>query len=277
MSIDTQGGEFLKPETQEILKELEAEGHVIEGQEPKVEEPKTPAEPVAEPKEEAKAEPEVEKPEKVDRKVQAVPVNKFNEERHKRQEAEERARIAEEKLKTSTIEVTGDVAEVAKQFAEKHGLDVELAQDLFTTASKLTPQNSGLSQEEIQELRSYKAQLQEQAEIKAFEDDFATVSKTLAEQGIDLAGHKDKIKELAYTEGYEKAPLRAIALEYAHDNNLKPGRKTVESSTHGRATATETIDFDSLSEEQAKALPDDQWEKYVEHQIKKQQAAQGNK
>jgi len=279
---DIQGGEILKPETAEILKELEAEGHSIEGKEPKIEEP-TPEEPkVEEPKtdepesepEKVEDQPKVEKPK---REVQAVPVNKYNEERHKRQEAERKLAELEAQRSTPTIEVSGDVKDVANQFAEKHGLDADLVTELFDTATKLTAKNtSGLSDEEIKELRALRETARQQAESLAFDNDFSGVAKTLEKEGLDITGHKDQIKQLAYTEGYTSTSLRAIALEYAHDNGLlTKGRKTLEPKQAGRVVESEAIDFDSLSEEQAKALPDDQWEKFVDHQIKKQHRAQG--
>lgn len=271
MAIDAvQGGEHLKPETVEVLKELESEGHQI-GEEPakvepvKTEEPKT-AEPEAEP---AKVEP----PSKVEREVQAVPVKKYNEERHKRQEVEKRLAEAEAKLNQGKTETPEDIKSAATQFAQKYELKPEFVEELLDTATKLTSKNTqGLSPEEISALKQAKAVLDKQAEDQAFDADF---QKTIAEMP-DLAEHKDKIKQLAYTEGYTSTSLRAIALEYAHDNGLlTKGRKTLEKASAGRTVSTEAIDFDSLSEEQAKALPDDQWEKYVEHQIVKQKRAKG--
>lgn len=265
-----QGGEHLKPETVEVLKELESEGHQIgEPKEPakvepaKTEEPKT-AEPEAEP---AKVEP----PSKAEREVQAVPVKKYNEERHKRQEVEKR--LAELEAKLGKTETPADIKSAASQFAQKYELKPEFVEELLDTATKLTSKNTqGLSPEEISALKQAKAVLDKQAEDQAFDADF---QKTIAEMP-HLAEHKDKIKQLAYTEGYTTTSLRAIALEYAHDNGLlSKGRKTLEKASAGRTVSTEAIDFDSLSEEQAKALPDDQWEKYVEHQITKQNRAKG--
>lgn len=277
--LDIQGGEILKPETEEILKELEAEGHSIEGKAPK-EEPKA-EEPKAElPKQEA--EPESAKIEddqkpKADRKVQAVPVNKYNEERHKRQEAERKLAELEAQRGTPQAEVPSDLKTVATAYAEKHGLDVDSVIDLLDITTKLTPkQTDGLSSEEVQELRQLREQAKQQAEVAAFDSDFNGVAATLAKEGLDITGHKDQIKQLAYTEGYTSTSLRAIALEYAHDNGLlSKGRKTFEPKQAGRVVESEAIDFDSLTEEQAKALPDDQWEKFVEHQINKQHRAQG--
>lgn len=289
MSVpDIQGGEHLKPDTVEVLKELESEGHTIEGQEPKVEEPKVEQPKVEEPQkpevelktEPAKAEAEP-KPAKVEREVQAVPVKKYNEERHKRQEAEKRAADLEAQMKAGTAkaELPADLSGAAEALGKKWGLEPEFVSELLDTATKLTPKNTAnLSDKEIADLRQAKALIDQQAEQAAFTADFDKVSKALADDGFDITGHKDKIKELAYTEGYTSTSLRAIALEYAHDNGLlTKGRKTLEKGSAGRTVTTEAIDFDSLSEEQAKALPDDQWEKYVEHQITKQKRAQGIK
>lgn len=285
MSDDIQGGEYLKPDTQEILNELEAEGNTIEGreakveepaaEEPKVEEPQKPTEePASEP---AKAEDEPETP-KAPRSVQAVPVGKYNEERHKRQEAEKRAADAEAQLAgRSPSTAPTEINEAVAKLAEKHGIDAEILTDLATTITDAVGQKVAIPDDYKQAIDQLREMTQKQQEEAAYEADFGTVAKALADEGLDITGHKDKIKELAYTEGYTGTSLRAIALEYAHDNGLlSQGRKTAERSSGGRALAeTTVIDFDSISEAEAKKLPDDQWEKYVEHQIKKQHTGQG--
>lgn len=283
MSDDIQGGEILKPETAEILKELEAEGNTIEGREssePKVEEPAVEAK-VEEPQKPQEAEPEPEvvedepdTPAKVDREVKAVPVQKYNALRH---EVQELKKQLADKPQASTPSQAPDIADAVSKLAEKHGIDAEILSDIASTIADEVGRKVAMPEDYKEAIEKMQLMTRTQQEETAYNADFDKVATQLADEGLDVTGHKDKIKQLAYTEGYTSTSLRAIALEYAHDNGLlSKGRKTAESSSGGRALAeTTVIDFDSISEEEAKKLPDDQWEKYVEHQIKTQHTGQG--
>lgn len=282
------GGEHLKPETVEVLKELESEGHTLAGvtpeekpaEQPKVEEPQKPqvAEPApAEKPEEAEAKGEQPKSE---RKVDFVPFKKFDAVRHELAEAREaktklEAQIAALSQKPAA-QITGQAESIAKQYAEALGLDESYTAKLAEMVETIAAGKAQLPAEVAEKLKvldKYEQLTVQAEEEKAFSQDF---DNTVLKEMPQLAEHKDKIKQLAYTEGYTSTSLRAIALEYAHDNGLlQKGRKTLEKGSAGRTTTTEALDFDSLSEDQARALPDDQWEKYVEHQIAKQRQSQG--
>jgi hypothetical protein len=280
MSQDIQGGELLKPETAEILKELASEGHQIDGISPKEESPPAKVEPVKEEPKPAEpvAEPEKEKVDapKKERPTQAVPVNKYNEERHKRQEAEKATAELQEQLKKFSQQPKSTAtSDDIKKFAEEIQADPSVIERLVGLARQGSQIPADIA-EKLKVLDKYEQLTVQAEEAKAFETDFNKTAEDLTKEGIELTGHKEQIKQLAYTEGYTSASLRAIALEYAHDNGLlSKGKKTLEKGSAGRTVSTETIDFDSISEEQAKALPDDQWEKYVEHKIAKQHQDQG--
>lgn len=290
MSDDIKGNdESLSPETAEIIKSLESEGHEFEGRDkpaevpplkeekPKPEQPpeakKEPSpEKEKEPEPKKEEEPEVEeKPKPKERLVKAVPVQKYNEERHKRQEAQAREKALEAKLAENTSPL--DLDETVNKLSEKWQVDKQFVRDMLeSTARMASKSESPFSKQELAELRTIKAKMDEQAELTAFEQDFAGVAKEFPQ----ISAHRDKIKELAYTEGYERVPLRSLAIEFAHDQGLfEKGRKTAEKATTGTERTGETIDFDNLSEDQAKNLNDEQWGKYLDYQDAKAKKQRG--
>lgn len=297
MSTDIQAPQEASAETQEILKELQEEGHQIEGlspEEPK-EEPKADPQPKKE-EEKPEAKPE-EKPEEkesekkpdqkdqptVDRTTKAVPVGKYNDERHKRQEVErlldeERKAKAELEAKINTIsnqpnkQELEDVREAAKKIAEKHGFEdsdfiVEFADTMVALASK----RNVLPQEIENKLKAFdemKAKQEAQAIEQAQEVGFNSELETVIKEFPDLVAHKDELKQLAFMEGNEKVALRRLAIEYMHDNPVQ-GRKTAESPLPGRTGAADIIDFDNMTEAQLKDLTGEQLDQYLAHLDKK--------
>lgn len=299
MSNDIQAPQEASEETQQILKELQEEGHEIAGQKP--EEPKD--EPKADPQPEKKEEEKpADKPEDksddqkpvdqvddkkkqppVDRTTKAVPVGKYNDERHKRQEAEKRAEEAErrakelEELSNSTSnqpskQEMDTIREAAKKVAEKHGYDnaefiAEFAETIVAEASK----RNVLPKEIEAKLKAFDDQRAEQqardlevAQETGFNTEFSEVIKEFP----DLVDHKDDLKQLAFMEGNEKTALRRLALEYMHDNPVQ-GRKTVEAPLPGRTDTTDVIDYNNITEEQFKNLTPKQMDEYMDHLDKK--------
>jgi len=292
MSNDIQAPETASQEVQDVFKELESEGFEISGREPKAEEPKAPETPKEpEKKEEQPKEPEEspevenesveeeKKPAKTERTPRSVPVVKYNEERHKRQDAESRAIAAEKEAQELRAKLNvlpekpteaqlDDVKETAKELAEKHGLDESLANDLANSIAKIASKRAVLPKEineQIEALKQANQQLErerlEKSQEVAFENEFDSILKEFP----DLADQKKEIKELAFSEENINTSLRRIALEYLHDNPKKAGRKTAESPTPKRNSEnSESIDFSSLTDDQIDAMSGAQLDAYIE-------------
>lgn len=285
-------------ETQEILKELEAEGRGTPvGQEAtnqpeKVEEPNKPAESVT-PPEKAPEQEEADKkatdesgkkPDKPNREEKFVPVGKHNEERHKRQEAESRAEKAEREAAELRAQINGlsnkptqeqvdDVREAATKLAGKHGLDAEFVAEFAQTMVDIASKRNVMPKEIEAKLASFE-QREAQREIEArehaqeigFNNEFADVLKEFP----DLADRKEDLKQLATSEGNTHIPLRILAISYRHDNPPeKPGRKTAEVPTSTKKDTDEVIDFENMTEEQFKGLNDEQFGLYEKWLAKK--------
>ena len=283
-------------ETQEIIDEMKADGQIQkEEDQPKVDDTAPKADEATEKKEEAKADdsnidlPEEKKddpkPEKVKREAKYVPVGIHNEERHKRQEAEESAKAAKaeaDALRAQLAEKTdtpagtpNDLTSAVKSLTEKHGLEEGFVTDLLETAVKLTKRNtSGLTQEQIDDLNHVKtlrqdleAKQQEIAQETGFSKEWESVIKEMPE----LADHKEALKEFAFSEGNSTTPLRRLAIEYLHDNPQKPGRKTAEAPGGGdaKAESRKVLDYENMTEDQLKKLEGQDLDAYFDWTDKK--------
>lgn len=277
------------PEIQEILKELEAEGKgSVEGK------PSAPPEPEPQAPKPEEPKPEAQKPEDADPKKPAdpakndnidrtgrfVPVKTHNEERHKRQEAENAAKEAREeaeRLRAQLASASGkpegnngnddDFADIRK-FADDNGVDPDFAVGLAKAIAAKNPGKAVLPPEIAEQLKSLEGlkQVQEQAQAivhaqkqdAAFDNEFAAVTQEFP----DLAGSKEALKQLAFSDGNLNAPLRLLALGYMHDNPQRPGRKTAESPLQGKRDTTEVVDFAAMTEEQFKGLNEEQFTQY---------------
>ena len=275
-------------ETLEILKELQAEGHEVQGLEApekvqeEPQEPKKANEAPIEPTEKVEVpEPEKEKT-KTERKPLYVPVGKHNEERHKRQEAEERAAKAAREAEELRAQIAAlssksasqgqdDVREAASKLAEEHGLDAEFVAKFAETVVNMAEKRNSLPKDIAQKLASFEAlqaraeaEAQQRAQEKAFEQEFTSVIKEFPE----LADKKDDLKGLAFTEGNLNTSLRRLALEYVHDNPTIKGRKTAESSYRSKGPS-EVLDFEAVDEATLKGLEGEKLDQYIAWLTKK--------
>jgi len=283
-------------ETQEILAELQNEGHEIEGvaqapakteapkEEPKKEEP-TP-ETKKDDKTPALDNVETNKPQpKIERTSQYVPVGKHNEERHKRQEAETRAERAEAQAKELadkikelssrpvSAENTNEIQAAAKSLAEKHGLDGDFLQEFAETvvgiASKKTVVPAEL-REEVELLKKERARLEEDHRMKMQEVHFEKELSSVLGEFPELAGHKEDIRQIAFSEENVNVSLRRLALEYIHDHpevSRAQGRRSAESASNvsaPKAEKVEAYDFENMTEEKFKELNEEELDRYLE-------------
>ncbi len=292
-------------EMQEILNELESEGNTIEGKpEVKAEEPKPEPkkEPAKEPEpvvEEKKPEPPATDPDKKEPENKApqraskfVPVDKYSDERHKRQDAEARASAAETRAKELEDKINGlggkpggedldDVKAAATELAQKHGVDEEFAKDFAEKIVGIASKRNVVPQEiaaQLADLKKAKEEaesarqeiVQEQGFNKEFEDLVKSFETDPARSSY-LAERKDELKQLVFSEGNVNTSLRRIALEYLHDNPPPaPGRKSAEAPVKISRNADDVIDFAEMTEDQLKALDGENLDKYLDWLDKKQ-------
>jgi len=307
---DIQAPEEASAETQEILKELEAEGNEIAGKskpddagakpdegkdEAKKEEAKPDEGKADDPDKVDPEKPEAPKPPKPNREPKYVPVGVHNEERHKRQEAErerDEARAEADRLKANTPakpdkpeETTEDFKTHAKSLAEKHGLEEGFVSDLLETTAKLTAKNSpDLSQElrnEINAFKTAKAELDaEKRQIeqeKGFESEFSGIIEELSNGDKDLesylASQKKALRESAFAEGNLNTPLRRLAIEWLHDNpQPKPGRKSAEAPGGGEGVtdARKVLNFENVTEKDVADMDPETFEKFKDWKVAQQ-------
>lgn len=307
-------------ETQEILKELQKEGHDINGMPPAADDANKAAEEAkakeeadakakadadakaAEEAAEAKAKAEAgdgdggdgkKEDKKTNRTVQNVPVGKYNDERHKRQDAEKRAETAEQsardlqtKLDAVLAGGSGSKSQVdalkaaAAKVAEKHGADPDFVNDFAEAIADAMKTGAALPAEMQEALDNFKkstaeadAAKQEAEQEKFFNQDFDEMLKGFDAESPEykhLASRKEDLKQLAFTEGNEHTSLRRIALEFIHDNPPeRPGRKTFETPVRaGGGDKSQVIDYANLTEEEFANLPSDKVDEYLEWQKK---------
>lgn len=291
MSHDIQAPQDASADTQQILKELEAEGKgTPAGQEPA---------PKAEPVKAESATPEATEETKADesqadtasaetankkpeREAKYVPVSKHNEERHKRQEAERRAEEAERRANelesrnnsnAASKPSTDNVDARANRLAEKHGLEPDFVKDLLlevTPSQTLPPE----LQEDIRVVKELRAQQERHAQETAQETHFNSEFGSVIKEFPELADRKEELKQLAFSEGNINTSLRRLALEFRHDNPPdKPGRRTAEAPVKAsKGDLSEVIDFAEMTEEQFKGLNGEQlaqFEKWIEKNPRK--------
>jgi hypothetical protein len=114
---------------------------------------------------------------------------------------------------------------------------------------------------EIEALRSVKVKYEADAEEAAFRED---LSKTLTEFP-ELKGQETGLKELAYSQGNEKVPLRLLALQLRHELNLdRTPQKTAEAA--GSPPKAEAVDYSEMSEDRLRSLSDEEFDKFIRWQ-----------
>lgn len=261
-------------ETQEIIDEMKAEGLPLLGEEEKEEEeleepeePKTPEEP-KEPKEAEPTDPQTPKePEEpkepkdpnaaqVERPAQFMPLAKFNDQKAKweeqkkaeiekvRQEtaAEYEAKIQELSGKPASAKLDDEIA----KFAEEKGLDEELIKGIVglvrnTQQSSIDPKVQSVISELVKE-KEYNETLAQHENL--FNDEIANLQKDYPDEPISSI--KDKLHELAFSEGYNTKSL--FEIYFRHYKPSVEKKKTFEPSKGG-VSRTQPVDPNKVMED----------------------------
>lgn len=231
------------------------------GDDPQVETPVTPeVTPAPEPTEPAKVEPEktvepaTTEPEKqipVERS-KPKPIATLLEKKHELETSleAERAEKAELQRKLDALSnqpQSPQSDDDIKALADEYGLDETLVAKIINTARKgVNPELPKEIQDLIAERNSEK---QQQEELKAFEADLKSLTKTFDSEPIDSV--KEKLLELAYStelapdgEPYFKKPLHELYFKFIKPE-IEPGQVSAESSQGGTKSST-VIDFEEI-------------------------------
>lgn len=162
---------------------------------------------------------------------------------------------------------TASTDEDVKAFAEELGADPSVIERLVNLARKgLSPQVPKEVSDLLKEREMEKAVATEE---KAFENRFARLAKALPE----IAAHKERIKELAYSD--EKAPdgepyaekeLSEIYLQFIKPE-VEPGKVSGEQGRAPGGTRSGVIDFEAIQErddpKDIQSMDDETFKKYM--------------
>lgn len=262
-------------DTNEVLKELQAEGFDVAGKEPEV---PSQQEPKQETAEEPKQEPEVKEDDNrvIDRQPKEptlVPAWKVKiaQEKLQKENEELKAKILNfQKTPTKENErATRETVANIRELASEAGLELDERQEMFferiaeTIASRAKPADDVLKTLEA---------LQQQHQVNALEAEFdAEFSKELLpkikEQYGDMPERelttlRSKLHELAFSEQYAKVPLTKIFRAEADDLGIQPAKQSMRAPKSGKTRGTD-IDFSQMDEASFSQMSDEQIDAYV--------------
>lgn len=173
-----------------------------------------------------------------------------------------------------------DLAKKAEALAEKHGITVELAQDLVSLAAQQAGQLPPEIVEKLAAVDEYRNTQAIAAETAAFNTDFDTQILPLirAEYGSDVSPAvieqvREGLKEKAYTPEYAKVPYTTI---YKGEDVFRGIVATPKKGAEGaRGGSTQAADLSAtgdqidltkpLSDEQIRGLSDAQFDTYIKN------------
>ena len=200
---------------------------------------------------------EKEEEEKPSRSIKSMPLKKFKkyEEKWKTKEAELESKI----LELSKGQAKGKDNQGIKELAEETGMDESVLEKIVNMAGSRNKLPEGL----LEKIDKIGKQNEDERESLLFNKEFDSLVKDFPE----AKEIKDKLKDVAYTEGYEKVSLRMLYLGSEFKEN--PKKKTAEGSKGGSKRGGEVLDFDNLTPEQIKGLSDENFDKYSDYMEKK--------
>ena len=198
---------------------------------------------------------------KAHRPVKAVPVAKYQNEKHKWREKESKLLEEIESLKTNTTKSEETKSTDLDELAEEYNLDPEFVKKLTDTISS----KSKLSDDDKRKLEF----LSEKYEREKADTEFTDVVTKFATDYPDepIKEHLDKIKELAYTEGHTDQSVFELWFRYIKPN-LPQVKHTAEKSRKTSET-NKDIDFNDPNLD-IDSLSDEDFDKYTEVQASKE-------
>ena len=208
------------------------------------EEAKSEVETKVEAEEESGAEEETAKPQ---REARFVPYDKFKESR------EQVKTLKAEIEKLSERKPSAGTDDAIEKLSEKYP---EVGKEFLKDIISASRENSKLPSDIAEKLQKIEAHELEITQEKGFEKEFSRLIKDIPE--ADDPKVKAKLKTLAFTEEFAKAPLKAIFYGHPDEFGSKP-KRSAEPSKGGQASVGEMTfnEIDSLPpDERAKAIHD---------------------
>ena len=198
---------------------------------------------------------------KAHRPLKAVPVAKYQGEKKKWKEKESTLLEEIETLKKNPNSTEKETDASLKELAEEYNLDEKFVDKLAANVGS----KSKMSDEDRAKLDF----LSNKYETEKADTEFNEVIKKLATDYPDepVKDHMDKIKELAYTEGYLE--LSTYELWFRH---IKPNLPKVKKTSEKSRTVTESSDELDLTDPNLDStkLNDDQFDKWSDAQASKE-------
>lgn len=266
-------------DTDEVLKELQAEGNEIEGMEPKAEEPEPEVPSQQEPEEAetvVETEPEAPEPKEVNRSPKEptlIPA-------WKAKIAEDRLAKENEALKQQLEALQNNPTPENKQevqdrmddiraIAEAEGLQLDDAQERFFNKLAATLTQKAVPQDLLKNVEAFQ-QHQQIAQLEAeYNQEFTRDIVPLVKEKYgdlpekELATLSKKLHDLAFTDTYAKVPLKKVFLAESDDLKITPPKDGIVTHKSGR-TRNADIDLSSIDEESFKSLDGDTLDKFIE-------------
>lgn len=204
------------------------------------------------------------------RGAKAMPLKKFKKYEVKWEKEKSELLSQIEQLKTGggkpSETKTEDVSELATQLSKEHGGDAKLIEKILNHATTLASKKSQLSPELVKRLEAFEEDLETKKHEAIFEREFAGLAKAVP----GAAEAKDRLKELAFTDGKievdgVKYPVRSVPLRVLYEVGVKakaPKKKSGESARGGGAAADTDPDFANITNEDVRKMNATTFEKY---------------
>jgi len=261
-------------DTDEVLKELQAEGNEIAGQEPTKEpEPEVPSQ-----QEPEVTEPETptEEPKEIDRTPKEptlIPAwkAKIAEDRLAKENEALKQQI-EALQKNPTPENKQDVQasiDNIRALAEEEGLELDDKQERFFNKMATALAQKAVPQDFIKDVQAFQQhQIKQQLEAEYTQEFSQDVLPLIKERYGDLpekelATLSKKLHDLAFTDQYAKVPLKKVFLAESDDLKVTPQKQGIVTHKSGR-TRNADIDLSNIDEESFKSLDGDTLDKFID-------------
>lgn len=301
MADAKEGGNSPKNDTEEVLKELEAEGYEIEGRKkPEGEKPKEkPEEEKGKPEGEEKSKPEEKQPEKPaeevlpdadedeedeesdskpQRKAKMMPAWKHEvalkdiERKHKEEMETLKTSLTKGEEKDNAVAADD---EAVKKIADKYQVEPDFIRDIVSIYGAKLPKDVEAKLAKLDELsQQHQEAVDEQTFSREFDKD---VLPLLTAEYPDLSPKQlDKLKRrvhsIAFTEDYAKTPLSVIYKGLDEFRGVVKAPKTT--AEHGKPGSEQVkdvldVDFENVSEEDVSKMDEATFDKFLEYKRKR--------
>lgn len=175
------------------------------------------------------------------RSVQTVPLAKYLDSEKARKEAEDKAKTLEDQLKALPKESDKDYEKEVDDLAVELGMTSEAVKKLdsfFEKRHKLPQEVVSVIQQnkEAQETEAFWQKQNENFSVE-FTSEIAEIKKSNPEEVALMEANKEKIKDLAFTDGYNRKSIWELWERYVKPT-IDPNRKTLETPGNGSGGAS---------------------------------------